>query len=563
MPQLFSKDRRILEREYLQSLPFGVDTEGKKIRDVGGLVVRANVEYLEELMVQEKNAHAGVEAVDQLVKCLNNRIRNAAYHVSSSILKNPWNSYSYEFVMFLAEFCQDISGRTDFQLEMAKKKLLSPIIQVLGRPFSLETIFQRYPQFVDKYTRGALQAKTIQVSSGKATLQLRLTDDTAMQFGPYRNRCAHLICQSGKTALTMIPPQMGGSKPATVKENCCMSDGSEYCEWDIQWLPPVPAKILWPIACFGSWVAVFAHLQIVFSALALWESLIISIFPPLFLWTAHLWWDLKKEIKQKDKILDEELRFVDSGQEELRDVHVDQTQSLVQHDMLKQLFSAHVSNEVAEAIWDQRDQFFHGNQPRSQKLTATVMFTDLEGFTAIAESMEPDALYEWINMYMETLIQTVMAHGGEVDDYFGDGIKVDFGVPIPRTTEQEICEDANRAVQSAITINHEMQELNALLMNQGLPPMRLRIGIATGPVVAGILGNAKRRKYTTLGDTVNIAARLEAYSKQFGDLFPEMSHCKILISQITNQYLSPQIPTEKLGPIRVKGKKDQILPTAS
>ena len=63
MPQLLSKDRRILEREYLQSLPFGMDTEGKKIRDVGGLVVRANVEYLEELMVQEKNAHAGVMAV--------------------------------------------------------------------------------------------------------------------------------------------------------------------------------------------------------------------------------------------------------------------------------------------------------------------------------------------------------------------------------------------------------------------------------------------------------------------------------------------------------------------
>lgn len=461
--------------------------------------------------------------------------------------------------MYLAEFCQDISGCDDFQSEMSKVKFLSPLIQVLGRPFSLEAIFQRYPYFVDKYTRGALQAKTIEVTKGNATLQLRLTEDTVKQFGPYRNRCASLICQSGKTAVTMIPAQMGGTNPATVTETTCMGDGEECCEWEITWLPPSPAKILWPVACVLTWITLGVQVRLTFPNLALWQIAVVSLFPPLLLWSTHLWWDLKKELQHKDTVLEEELRFVESGHEELRDVHVGQAQGLAQHDMLKQLFSAHVSNEVAEAIWEQREQFFYGHQPRSQKLYATVMFTDLEGFSTIAETMEPHTLFQWINNYIEVLFQTVMSHKGVVDAYFGDGIKVDYGVSIPRTTEQEICEDANCAVQSALQIEQELRTLNDFFLNEGLPPMRVRIGIATGSVMAGIIGSAKRMKYSTLGDTVNTAARLESHGKEFGGKIPPTNTCNIIIADSTKRYLDDQIPTKQLGPILVKGKNEPVI----
>ncbi len=108
--------------------------------------------------------------------------------------------------------------------------------------------------------------------------------------------------------------------------------------------------------------------------------------------------------------------------------------------VLMQLFSRHVSPEVADAVWQQREQFMDGGRPRSQKFMATVLFTDLKGFTSVSEKMDPQALLDWLNTYMEAMAQLVMAHGGVIDNYIGDSIKADFGVPLPRTTEAAIAQ---------------------------------------------------------------------------------------------------------------------------
>ena len=222
--------------------------------------------------------------------------------------------------------------------------------------------------------------------------------------------------------------------------------------------------------------------------------------------------------------------------------------------LLMQLFSRHVSAEVAEIIWRQRDQFLNGGRPRSQKLMATVLFSDLKGFTSVAEKMDPEDLIDWLNTYMESMAQLVMQYEGVIDDYAGDGIKANFGVPISRTNDVEIRRDAVNAVNCALAMERKMSELNAFWKEEQLPSVGMRIGIFTGPVVAGPLGSSQRLKYTTVGDTVNIASRLESFDKKSAEEIP----CRILIGESTLFYLDSRFKTQKCGEVSLKGKDERI-----
>lgn len=225
-----------------------------------------------------------------------------------------------------------------------------------------------------------------------------------------------------------------------------------------------------------------------------------------------------------------------------------------QRAVLMQLFSKHVSPQVAEALWEQREQFLEGGRPRSQNLTVTAMFTDLEGFSTISERQDPDVLMKWLNTYMDMVTTTVMEHGGVVDDFFGDGVKINFGVPVPRTTEAGIARDAINAVSCALAMEDKMVRLNESMADQGYQPLRMRVGIYTGWVVAGSLGSADRMKYTTLGDTVNTAARLESYSKEID--IPEIQSrpCRILIGESTRRHLGERFRLRAVGDMELKGK---------
>ena len=225
---------------------------------------------------------------------------------------------------------------------------------------------------------------------------------------------------------------------------------------------------------------------------------------------------------------------------------------------LMQLFSRHVSPEVAERIWQQRAHFWDGGRPRSQQVTITVLFSDLDGFTQTSEQMDPRQLMDWMNTYVETMADLVMRHGGVVDDYFGDAIKANFGVPIPRTTEAEIRQDARNAVQCALAMEDAMRRLNDRWCEQRLPLTRLRIGIVTGQAVAGSLGSAERLKYTTLGDTVNAAARLESFQKDLWDPAIGHSPCRILIADSTAQWLDDTHHLRSIGELSLKGKQKTI-----
>lgn len=230
-----------------------------------------------------------------------------------------------------------------------------------------------------------------------------------------------------------------------------------------------------------------------------------------------------------------------------------------QRALLMQLFARHVSPEVAEILWVQRDEFLDGGRPRSQKLIATVLFSDLKGFTRVSEKMDPQALMEWLNAYMETMAQLVMDHGGVVDDYFGDAIKANFGLPLPRKTEAEISRDAVNAVSCALAMEREINRLNAIWQEQNLPTVSMRIGIFTGPVVVGCLGSAQRLKYTTVGDTVNVASRLESFDKDVFDPDFASRSCRILVGETTLCYLDDQFETQRVSETTLEGKEEKII----
>jgi adenylate cyclase len=232
-------------------------------------------------------------------------------------------------------------------------------------------------------------------------------------------------------------------------------------------------------------------------------------------------------------------------------------QETVDRAALMQLFSRHVSKEVAEGIWRDREQFLDGQRPRPQQLVATVLFTDLVGFTSVSEKLRPEELMDWLNECMEPMASQVSAHGGVVEQYTGDAIVAIFGVPIARKNEEEISQDAVNAVSCALAMEAVLRDLNRRWLEQNRPTTAMRMGIYTGPMVAGSLGGADRLEYVVIGDTVNIASRLESFDK---DLFARSlaNPCRILIGEATLCRLGQRFLTEKVGQVSLKGKEERI-----
>jgi adenylate cyclase len=233
-------------------------------------------------------------------------------------------------------------------------------------------------------------------------------------------------------------------------------------------------------------------------------------------------------------------------------------QETLRRSMLMQLFSRHVSKEVAEAIWQQREQFLDGARPRSERLVVTALFTDLSGFTTVAEKHSPEALMEWLNEYMDVMTQQVSRHGGVIRQYAGDSIVAVFGIPMARLTEADIARDARSAVEAALAMEAALRELNQRWRAAGKPVSGMRVGIFTGPVVAGTLGSAERSEYVVVGDTMNTASRLESWDKEYFAPDPDTRPCRTIIGEPTLAYLGDEFETARVGYVSLKGKEHRV-----
>jgi len=228
-------------------------------------------------------------------------------------------------------------------------------------------------------------------------------------------------------------------------------------------------------------------------------------------------------------------------------------QSQRQHNTVMRLLGQNTSPEIATALWNNRDQLINDGKLPGQRLIATLFFTDLQNFTTVAEKMPPESLMDWLNEYLGMLTQTVTEYRGIVNKFTGDGVMAAFGVPVASRTTQDIDRNAQDAVACALVIGDRLVAMNEKWQATGLPLCTMRVGIFTGPIVAGSLGSKDRLEYGLLGDTVNIASRLESCEKD-----RQPSDCRILIAEETLVHLKDRFQVENWGPLSLKGKHQTV-----
>ena len=232
--ELFPRDRTIVEQSAIVFRPFGLDEQGHTIRDLSGVSIRAVTVFLEKLVTSERGLSAGQAAVEELCRLLNARIKDPVYHVTPEFLKNPWNSYSYEFASYLYELCEHISGDPQFAFKAGVEKV-SPIMLALTRPFSLSQIYTMFPYFGNKFTSGSVEFRVVEVTGESATVGMQFTDRTLRQFGPYRRRCACLVCQSAQGIMVAMANRIPGLSQPDVIEISCIGNDDKWCQWTIRW----------------------------------------------------------------------------------------------------------------------------------------------------------------------------------------------------------------------------------------------------------------------------------------------------------------------------------------
>jgi len=175
---------------------------------------------------------------------------------------------------------------------------------------------------------------------------------------------------------------------------------------------------------------------------------------------------------------------------------------------------------------------------------ATVMFSDIRSFTTIAESQTPAETIELLNTYYTLMFEAISDEGGVVNQMVGDGLMSIFGAPLAQTNH------CDHAVIAALDMMDMIQLLNADRLAQGKSEIRIGIGIASGQVIAGYTGTIRRATYTCVGDTVNLAARLESHTKVVGK--------PILIDGATQAALTGTIKTDPEGAYQLKGKTMEV-----
>ncbi len=145
-----------------------------------------------------------------------------------------------------------------------------------------------------------------------------------------------------------------------------------------------------------------------------------------------------------------------------------------------------------------------------RQISATVVFADIKGFTAMAERLRPADVMRLLRSFHSLMAEQVFAHGGTLDKFIGDGLMATFGTPEPRE------DDARRALACALAMQERIRDLNAIRRRDGFPDIEVGIGLHHGPVVMGEIGSATRLEFAVIGDTVNVASRIENLTHEWG-----------------------------------------------
>ncbi len=207
--------------------------------------------------------------------------------------------------------------------------------------------------------------------------------------------------------------------------------------------------------------------------------------------------------------------------------------------VIKDMFSRYLSSEVVKHLMESPDQIRLGGAGKK----ATVFFADIRGYTSFSEGRTPEYIVEVLNDYFSQAVEVVLKYKGFIDKFIGDCIMAAWGVPM--TSEAE---DAVNAVSCALDIQKLIEDPKRTFFRGEAEHLRVGIGMHTGYLVAGNLGSSRRMNYSVIGDTVNVAARLEGVAKAG----------EVIITEDTRSLLGSAFQLEEREPVKVKGKVEPI-----
>jgi adenylate cyclase len=207
---------------------------------------------------------------------------------------------------------------------------------------------------------------------------------------------------------------------------------------------------------------------------------------------------------------------------------------------VKKAFSHYLSPKVAKEILEHPEALGLGGE----RIEGTVLFADLAGFTALSEDLPPDVLVNLLNEYLGEMTEIILRFDGTLDKYMGDAIMGFWGAPV----SQE--DHALRACSAALAMQKRMADLKEDWRKRGLPVLSARIGINSGSMIAGNIGSKTLFDFTVIGDTVNLASRLEGANKIYGT--------SVLISEYTFQQVEERVEVREVGTLQVRGRRASV-----
>jgi adenylate cyclase len=207
----------------------------------------------------------------------------------------------------------------------------------------------------------------------------------------------------------------------------------------------------------------------------------------------------------------------------------------------RRALSRFLSPQVLSAVSGDLDSLRPGVGRRRE---VSMMFCDVRGFTTLSESMEPEAVMEVLDLYLGRMTEVIMSNGGTLSKYLGDGIMAFWGAPL------ETPDHAAQAARAAIEMIGAQEEVKLQLVAAGRPAFDIGIGVHTGPAIVGTVGSEDRIEYTALGDTVNVASRVESLTKDF--------KVRIVVTAETARQAGTGFSFRPLGSVQVKGRSGGV-----
>jgi adenylate cyclase len=210
---------------------------------------------------------------------------------------------------------------------------------------------------------------------------------------------------------------------------------------------------------------------------------------------------------------------------------------------VSQLFTQYVSKDILNEVLNNYKEYIKSSA--GQKVELTVLFSDIRGFTTMSETTPPEKIVEMLNVHFSVMADIILKHNGTIDKYIGDAIMAFWGAPVKRD------DHAEQSILAAQEMLEGLKEVNKTLKDRGFDlEVKIGIGINTGVATIGEIGSEKKKNYTIVGDTVNLASRLESITKEY--------KTPLIFSEYTYEKVKNRISGKLLGNVKVKGREQPV-----